>query len=174
MSEEWRSIKGYEGWYSVSNHGRVRRDRSAKNTYAGRILKPSAESCGYLQAHLCRGGVKRKMLLHLIVAAAFIGPCQEGKQVNHIDGVKLNNDVHNLEYVTASENMLHSFRLGLQKPVRGEKHGNSKLTENDVHTIRKMSSYKTQTEIADIFGIDHATISDIARGRSWGWLKEAA
>ena len=139
MAEQWIPVVGYEGWYEVSDLGRVRNVKARNGTYAGRILKSRDQGRGYLQVEPCKHGVGRKKYIHLMVSAAFIGPRPEGKQVNHIDGNKLNNDVNNLEYVTASENILHSYRLGLQKPW---------LKAEDVHDVRRRLRYETRASVS--------------------------
>jgi hypothetical protein len=98
-SEEWRPIAGYEGLYEVSNRGRVRR--------AGRrrCLKLDRHWRGYLRAQLYGAGGRRRFhRVHLLVAAAFIGPRPAGQTVDHLDEDKRNNAVTNLEYVTRIEN----------------------------------------------------------------------
>ena len=107
--EQWRTIKGYDGRYIVSNTGRV------KNAITGRELKQETHHCGYLRVHLC-GKEKSGMLrVHRLVAESFI-PNPEGKpQVNHIDGDKRNNNVENLEWTTPIENVRHSWEHGLRE-----------------------------------------------------------
>lgn len=108
MTEQWRDVPGYEGFYQVSNQGQVRRTKS------GRLLKPHNSGNGYLQAMLSKDNRRNYQLIHRLVALAFI-PNPEGKpQVNHKNGVKSDNSVHNLEWCTMSENLLHRHRvLGL-------------------------------------------------------------
>lgn len=110
--EEWRPF--LEGFYEVSNIGRVRRAKPGVNTSVGRLKVTRARSeNGYCLFGAFVEGRRFEILVHRAVAEAFIGPCPDGYQVNHIDGDKLNNRVENLEYVTAAENMAHAKRLGL-------------------------------------------------------------
>ena len=105
----------FEGWaiveshpaYEVSDQGHVRR--------GGRILKPQKVPGGYLAAQLWRGGRPSRRLIHRLVAAAFIGPCPPGREVNHKDGNKHHNAVANLEYLTRPDNMRHAYRTGLRQ-----------------------------------------------------------
>lgn len=108
MTERWKDIPGYEGFYQVSDLGRVRRTKS------GRVLKPHYNGHGYIQALLSKRGERKHKAVHRLVASAFI-PNPEGKpQINHKNGVKSDNTVSNLEWCTASENLTHRHRvLGL-------------------------------------------------------------
>jgi len=126
--EEWRKIMDFPD-YEVSDLGRVRRKtittRITKNnvvvsasglgrTYAGRILKPSLRKSGYLRVTLHNKGKKIFIGISHLVAEAFLGdkPTRY-HQINHIDGIKINNRWNNLEYVTDKENKEHAIKLGL-------------------------------------------------------------
>lgn len=102
MEEIWKDIKGYEGLYQVSNMGRVRRN--------GNILSLNTVGHGYHSVSLSKNGIVRKILLHRLVAEAFIPNPENKPQVNHIDEDKTNNTLSNLEWVTAKENMSHGNR----------------------------------------------------------------
>lgn len=104
ISEEWRPIQGFEDRYAVSNKGRV------MNLKTGRILKNVIDPHGYAFVWLCKGdGTKPKQItVHKLVATAFIPNPYNLPQVNHIDECKTNNNVSNLEWVTASKNIRHS------------------------------------------------------------------
>lgn len=169
--EQWLPVVGFEGWYDVSNFGRIRRMRDGGGSFVGKILKPYKNSWSYLQVALHVEGDRAERLVHRLVIAAFIGPCPEGKEVNHIDGVRTNNYLNNLEYVTHSENAIHAHMIGLNSN-QGETHPLSKLTEDDVHKIRGLlRDGVTQTSIGEIFNVSQVTISNIARGVVWAWLK---
>ena len=101
--ETFVKIDGFEN-YEVSNLGRV------KNIKSGRILKPKLRRDGYLGFRLYENNKQKYLLLHRIIATAFIDNPEEKPQVNHIDENKLNNDLSNLEWCTAKENMIHGTR----------------------------------------------------------------
>lgn len=128
MTEEWRPVIGNPR-YEVSSLGRVRR--------APQIIAPRSKR-GYLRVTLGSGTRKKKdqRIVHQLVAEAFIGSCPPGKQVNHKSGDKSDNRPENLEYVTASENIRHSFRLALSRGRHGTEHRLAKLTEDQVKEIR--------------------------------------
>ena len=93
----WKDVVGYEGFYLVSNTGKV------KSMIKNKVLSPFINNSGYYRVHL-RGG--RKFSIHRLVCMAFIGdPC--GFHVNHKDRDKLNNNIENLEYVTMKKNSLY-------------------------------------------------------------------
>ena len=125
MIEEWRPILGYKNRYEVSNLGRVRGPRGiigwrGKNKYMivslhGKRKEPTTtQSKPFIY--------EVKVYVHQLVAEAFLGPCPEGHEVNHIDTDKSNNVLSNLEYVTRSENLKHAYKNGCRKPNRAFKH----------------------------------------------------
>ena len=172
-NERWLPVIGYEGIYDVSNLGFVRRAKPGPSTWIGRKLKGSADDHGYMHVELYNGEDRRAVKVHRLVAAAFIGLCPDGKEVNHKDGIKANNAATNLEYVTRSENVLHAFRNGLQVAIHGEAIGSAKLTEENVHAIRRLLGKESNASIAQRFNVTYQTIWNIATGARWAWLEEA-
>lgn len=108
VSEIWVKAYNWENIYEVSNLGRVRR------CIDGFIYKPRNMSSGYYYVGLRqRPGAKTKNVsIHRLVLSSFIG-YQDGKDVNHIDGNKKNNNLNNLEWVTRSENIRHAIDIGI-------------------------------------------------------------
>lgn len=110
--EEWKDVKGYEGFYQVSNKGRVKAlSRKVKYKNSFKTLKEknrklTVDSRGYLTVNLCREGVAKTAKVHKLVAIAFLNhtPCGYDLVVDHIDFNKTNNNVYNLRLVTAREN----------------------------------------------------------------------
>ena len=171
--EIWKPVKDYEGVYEVSNHGRIRRLTTVKGYKAGSFLSGGTHKRGYVQICLCRNGTKKLILLHQIVADAFLGQCPIGYTVDHVDNDKRNNKVSNLEYVTRPENTLRQHRNGRAKYVRGEKNGLAKLKSSDIPKIRRLlSQHIPRKRIADEFGVTSGTISAIARGKTWTHIKD--
>ena len=103
--EVFKDVKGYKGKYEVSNLGRVKSLKFNKE----KILKAGVNANGYLQVNLFKDGKCKARKVHQLVAVAFLGhkPCGMKLVVNHIDIDKLNNNVSNLEIVTARENSNH-------------------------------------------------------------------
>jgi len=110
IPEVWKPVIGYEGWYSISNLGRVRRDKSISSGKAGHINKNLTDAYGYAVTFLCANAHARQYKVHRLVAAAFIGPCPAGWTVNHKNRIKADNRPENLEYMTHADNMRHWHR----------------------------------------------------------------
>ena len=114
-------------------------------------------------------GSKRTFRVHRLVMMAF-NPVKNMNEleVNHIDGNKKNNKLENLEWCTASENQIHAFKTGLNKPRKGEESNFSKLTEDDVKKVFELREKGLlQKEIAEIVGCTKSNISCILRKKSW-------
>ena len=170
--EIWKDIKNFEGVYQISNLGRVRSlPRIVKRGKAlmrikGKILKTCYTSTGYEHAVVQNGKKTKHLAVHRLVALAFIPNPKNKEQVNHIDGVKTNNYVKNLEWCTRSENEKHAHKIGL-KDWRGENQSRSKLTETQVRDIRKLQGKKTGREVAKEYEVTHSTIFAIWKRRIW-------
>lgn len=133
--EEWRPIKGYKDRYEVSNYGRVRGPRGfigwkGKNRY--RIASLHGERRDPLKVPVSGRHFKYevKVYIHQLVMEAFVGPCPEGLEINHIDGSRDNNRLDNLEYITHGANIKHAYTLGKRKP-----NGDYKHTKEIVETL---------------------------------------
>lgn len=165
LGEEWRPVLGWEGWYEVSNLGRVRRVKEYNGCHAGHILKPRPNYKGYLSLGLSRPGMHRFISVASLVAEAFIGPRPAGLQINHEDGVKTNNAAANLEWTTPGDNIRHAHRSGLVHHAVGENHGRARLTENAVRAIR--ASSEGAVKLALRFGISRRHVWEIRTRRVW-------
>ena len=132
--EEWRNVIGFDGHYQVSNFGRVKSFKWGVE----KILKPNCSKDSYPRISLYQNGELKKVLVHVLVAKACIPNPNNLPVVNHIDNVRSNNRVENLEWVTYSENQKHAVRIGARKIPRGAKHPLSKLTQEEADEIRKV------------------------------------
>mgnify|MGYP001002749808 CR=1 FL=1 len=136
MKEIWKDILGYEGWYMVSNMGNVKsvsrtvyfKDGRIRN-YPEKMIKQSIDSQGYHIAKLSKNRVVFSGLVHRLVATAFISNPQSLPEVNHKKGNKSDNRVSELEWVTASANQIHSFKVlkrqGSTKGIFGDDSGHA-------------------------------------------------
>ncbi len=133
----------------------------------GRIKLPSKDKKGYMHITLSNNGIRKTFLVHRLVAEHFIHNPNNLSQVNHIDGNKSNNNVNNLEWVTSSDNITHSFNNGLSN-YNGENNGRSKLTSLEVIEIKKLIKNKIKLKnIAKQFNVHPNTISEIKREIKW-------
>lgn len=143
MSFMWKSIKGYEGLYEISENGEI---RNAK----GFIKKPKPDKDGYFKIWLSKNSKKRPYFIHRLVAVEFVENTYEKPIVNHIDGTKVNNHYSNLEWCTRSENDKHAFQLGLRKVTCG---GTSKcvsqydLNGNFITKYNSISHASRETDV---------------------------
>ncbi|MFA7361987.1 MAG: NUMOD4 domain-containing protein [Candidatus Kapaibacterium sp.] len=175
MEEIWKSIKGYEGFYEVSNLGRVKsleRRSKWKNSSVRtneKILKQCFDSKKYLMVLLTKETKKKFTKVSRLVAIAFIPNPENKPQVNHIDGIKINNNVENLEWCTNQENIWHAFRTGLMNSARGEGVSLHKLKEIDINRIRKMadSGYFSLIAISKIYNVYPCTIRCVVIKKTW-------
>lgn len=163
--EVWRAIPSSH-LYEASRAGSIRRKAS------GKVLRPGTDTKNYM--HVClydgRGGHKTARV-HVLVAETFLGPRPDGKQVNHKDRNRSHNAATNLEYVTPSGNILHSYSGRTISGRRGEESGVAKLTEDAVASIRALlKSGARHKDIADRFGVSKTTIDRLSTNRTWQWL----
>lgn len=150
--------------YKITEDGKVFRRK--ENTYVE--LSQYTDRYGYRCVTLCIEGVKKNRPVHRLVAKEFIGP--DNRQVNHIDGNKVNNTIGNLEYVSPGYNLSHAYSIGL-KNAQGSNNGRSKLTEEDVLNIRKMLEEGiTQSTLSKKFNIHQTTVSNIRTRKLWPHL----
>lgn len=119
-TERWKPIPGWEGYYSASDMGRIRSlDRvvphptSGRLTVRGRVLDVYDRVDGHCAVSLCRGDLVLNPLVHRLVMAAFVGPCPDGMEVCHNNGVPNDNRLTNLRYDTASSNHLDRVKHGV-------------------------------------------------------------
>lgn len=178
MTELWKNIKEFED-YSVSNLGRI------KNNRLSRYLTPTENTAGYLHVRLYKNPRKKVFRVHKLVAIEFLGEIPTGLEVNHKDGVKTNNRLDNLEYLTHKENVKHAIKLGLVGGRRkgcnvcnngsnwpvliGEDNYSSKLTELKVLRIRRLYKYNAMSKkaLGRIFCVSNTTIRKIVNRVNW-------
>lgn len=127
MTEEWKTIPGFNDRYEVSNLGRVRAVAAMKRFVhwitgkegfrltPEKILASQVQNSGYELVHLCINGGRKACTVHRLVAAAFCEGFFEGADVNHKDGQKLNNEASNLEWCSRSHNNYHAVAKRLKK-----------------------------------------------------------
>jgi hypothetical protein len=142
-------------------------------------LRVKPNNRGYPCVRLYLGGSLRArvIMVHILVAHGFLGPCPEGHEVNHKDNDPANSWPSNLEYLTHSGNMLHAaaqHRLALQKhpeKVCGERNPSVRLTESQVLAVcRRHLAGASQKALAREYRVDPKSIYNIVNGFKWGHL----
>ena len=161
--EIWKDVVGYEGRYLVSNFGEVKSMPKPK-CKREKTLKSMLSNAGYLVVDLGDGKTIKRKLVHRLVAMVFLENKENKEQVNHINGIKTDNNLINLEWATRSENQKHSIQAGLRS-AKGEKNSQSKLNNQKVIEIFKDNrKYKI---ISQDYNVNVSTICSIKKGKRW-------
>lgn len=177
MIEEWRDIAGFGGYYQISNTGKVRSHggKNGRNRGEWYLRALSANHDGYLKVRLVKGDRDETQRVHTLVAKAFIPNPNNFDTVNHKDGNKTNNRVDNLEWADRSQQMIHAYKLGLKKPMKGCSNYWAKLTPDDVRYIRThyipLDREFGTVALGRKFGITNSAIGRIVRGIAYKDVK---
>lgn len=162
MAKEWRKIELMGGEFDVSNIGDVRHSKSK------RCIIPHLVG-GYESVNIPnkrKDRKRKKMYVHRLVALAFLPNPNNLETVNHIDEVKDNNDVRNLEWMTRDENITKSYECGR---FNGSNNPLAILNEDKVTNIRKLFRRNEATieQLASLYDVSKHTISDAIKRRTW-------
>ena len=168
--EIWKQIEGFNG-YEVSNLGNIRSSISCyRKSKEFLILKPGKITSGYLHVMLRKEGISISKLVHRLVAENFINNISNKPFINHLNGIKSDNRLINLEWTTQSENQKHAYRNGLDKPKIGSLNGMTKLTIDQVINIKNLLKEKNKLKIKEIAEKTKSTVSDVKNikyNRTW-------
>lgn len=148
MEEIWKDIKGYEGLYQVSNLGRVKSLNYRRMGFS-KILIPGAGGRGYACVSLYGRSVK----IHRLVAETFIPNPNKFKCVNHINGIKTDNRVENLEWCTQKYNVHHAYENNLITQIK------------PIHCNELNKDFRSINECARYFNCYYNQIKDVLNGR---------
>ena len=167
--EVWVDIRNYEGYYQISNKGRIKSlEREVSHdgityTQPERIL---CHWCGTTSLYDCvrlyKGGIGTKFTVHRLVAEYFLEGWNPRLEVNHLDGNRYNNAADTLEMCTHQRNMEHAIANNLKWDY-GEKSPNAKLTNAEAEAIRVAyhAGGISQEKLAQQYGVSRQTVSDI-------------
>lgn len=146
----WQEISNTNGRYQVNEMGEIKSIQPGKSPV---ILKPRIDRAGYHTVRLSVNGKQRTCFVHRLVAESFLDAEYGKHEVNHINGIKTDNRVKNLEWVTHAENMQHAFATGLCV-------ANGKVVIDDVHE----AYYNSVREAAEVYGINAGTCRNYLNG----------
>lgn len=174
-NEVWKDVKGFAGRYQVSNMGRVKSLARQAGTVFRKERMLNADNRltqdGYRRVNLYDGTRGHDKRVARLVAEHFIDNPDNKPTINHLNGIKTDDRVKNLEWSTLAENMQHAYDNNLKKPMKGNTNPNSKLTSEEVKEIR--SRYKRYcrengtVSLAKEFGVTHRVINLIVRNKSY-------
>lgn len=169
MKEIWKDIKGYEGKYQISNLGRVKSFPRKGARKTEHILKPNKNHRGYLIIHLQNNYKRKGVVLHRLVAEAFIPNPNNLPQVDHIDDNKENNKVSNLQWITNYDNMRKSWETGARSLEKSYKRGKEHPRAKKIIQYDKKGNYiKTWDcilEASRVLKINDKNICACAKGK---------
>src|SRR5688572_12378483 len=180
MKEEiWKDVVCYEGLYQVSDRGQIRScdkfkfNRFKHFLFNGRMLKQRTRPKGYKDVSLHKDGSSKPILVHRIVAEAFIRNGYKKPYVNHINANKSDNQVENLEWCTPKENGTHAKNNGLYKPLTRDQqlrvskwcvvNQSKPVIQYDLNG-NEMAEFPSAQEAQRKLGIRQGLISGVCRG----------
>ena len=176
--EIWKSVVGYEGYYEISNHGNVRSinriiidKNGTKLNYKSKLLKPAPNKDGYLQVGFSKNCKTNSYYVHHLEGIAFIPNPENKPTVNHIDGIKANNYIDNLEWATKSEQAIHSLEHELRTMPNawigkfGSKHCASKKVTQYTKDNVFVADYGSMIEAGNMNNINPSLISGVCKGK---------
>jgi glycosyltransferase involved in cell wall biosynthesis len=160
-----KPIEGFED-YLVSEDGIVISNKEWRGS-SHRMLSLREKEDGYITAHLSKNSNLSNKAVHRLVAKAFIPNPENLPEVNHKNGIKDDNRVENLEWVSSSDNQKHAYDTGLREVVGT--HPNHTITEEEVIFLRKI--YKkgniSMVKLGELFGISKSNACRIVNGEDW-------
>lgn len=164
-----------KGYFRVDQEGRIWKI-AIKHWTNPFIEIPEREmkyknNSGYINISFNKNGKIYKCFAHRIIWIYFNGEIPDNLEINHINGIKTDNRPENLEVITTSENHKHAYRIGLKNGQKGEKQGNSRLTNDNIREIRiRCEDGEFQTVIAQDFNIDPSNVSHIVNRKRWAHI----
>jgi hypothetical protein len=152
--ENWKDIKSYEGIYQASDLGNLR-SLNYKRTGKIQVLKPALDNKGYLRTAFMKDGILKTVKVHRVIAQTFLNTIDDKNQVNHINGIKTDNNLINLEWCNNTENQNHAIKIGLVKQKSGNLHHKTK--HSDELIIKIYNEYKngaSKRSLAKKYNVD--------------------
>jgi hypothetical protein len=177
MNEIWNFLENSDNQYQISNAGRFKsifrrrycgKNKGLKIVYSDHLYSLYCNN-GYMQVTFSQKNFQKTEKIHKLVAKYFIPNPNNYPEINHKNGISIDNRVENLEWCNRQQNMQHAHKMGLMNMEKGEERYNVKLTEAKVKEIRKLrKENKIPTrKLAKMFEVSRSTIIDILTKRRW-------
>lgn len=168
--ERWKPVMGFESQYECSDMGRFRsilyrNSNVTKIKPTPKILGQHLTTRGYFTVYI----KNKNRRAHRVILETFIGPCPDGHETCHLNGIRHDNRLVNLKWGTGKENSSHRKIHGTD--ACGERSGTSKLKNEDIPAIfhlRKIG--KTLQEIATLYGVSKSSIGNITTRKKWAHI----
>lgn len=169
MSETWRAIVGFEGYYEVSDLRNVRSIRTNFGNPRCRPVKALRTHDGYLRVCLSKDNVQTKKHVAHAVLEAFVGPRPPGAEACHGPRGQRCNELSNLRWDTKAANYDERTAAGTG---RGEQHGCAQIDEDTARRIKVEAADPTKLarDIASTYGTTFHVVRNIRNGKTWAWL----
>lgn len=180
--EIWKPVVGWDGYYEISDHGRLRsverivyRPSGVAVRWKGRLLKMAVTVGGHYIAVLCRKSIRRMVRVHRLVLEAFVGPCPAGMECCHGNGNPADNRLGNLRWDTSEANKADQKRHGTA--LLGERNPHSRMTQAQVEFAREHYSFRDPeyncVAMAKRFGVSKSTVHAAIAERSWKFSRHS-
>ena len=175
MSDYWREIPGWEGFYAVSYRGEVRsmtrrvtRSDGFEQFIPGQSKRIHFDKDGYARTNLRRPGCSVTAQVHVLVCEAFHGQKPPDSEVCHANDIRSDNRADNLSWGTRQSN---AAEMAQRNRVKGERHPRAKITPFQAFMIQTAPHTRGNgPALAKALGVNHCVISGIWQGRNWSWL----
>lgn len=156
--ELWKDVPGFEGFYQASNMGRI-----ASVRYGFKIMALLRNPVGYLQVAFRVNNVVKRGMVHVFIAKTFLSQCKDCTQVDHINNVKTDNRVENLQWVSRSDNMKNNYSRGTTTIDKLKSKGKRvELFDKDGKSIGVFDKLR---DAATYLGVQHGNLSALVNGK---------
>ena len=143
----------------------VTKDGEVFNKF-GKLIRSSDNGRGYLTVNINTDRGRVCKAVHRLVAEVYLLNPYHFSDVDHVDGVRLNNSVDNLRWVSHSENIKHSYSLG-NRSAKGVRNSRALLTEDEVRDIKLLISIGYRRRCLVLFGYPSGSVAGILSGKNW-------
>ena len=156
--EIWKDIPGFEGFYQASNMGRI-----ASIRYGFKLMSLLRSTTGYLQVAFRVNNSIKRSAVHVFIAKTFLTQCENCTQVDHVNNIKSDNRVENLQWTTRSDNMKYNYSRGITSIDKLKSKG-KKVELFDKHGL-SIGIFNTLRDAAAFIGTSHGNMSALVNDK---------